>query len=436
MSLYLPALAIFGATFVALIARQVTGRGPRPWVLLGVGGLAMLAVGALSPAGAVGVLVAESPVFLVLVAIFVFVAALDVSGSLEHLARWIVGRAGTAENLPLALFVGIGLLSAVMINDALVLVAVPVILSVARRQGIDPVPLLLVMAYAVTVGSVLTPIGNPQNLLVAIGSGMGRPLTTFLRYLLVPTLASLAAGGLYLRWAMRPSVTPSAGMAEETPRVRFFPRGGWGARLRRAPAIAIFPATLAALLATELVPGGSAGSPLLLPELALIGAAVVLLVSPARIEIVRRVDYRILLLFAGLFVVVAGAVAGGLLGWLSSALPVAGPAAPRYESIGSLTLASLLGPQLVSNVPFAALEISVVHHLGYGAGASAIWLTLAGASTLAGNLTLIGAASNLIVVEQAEARGYRIRLGSFVRYGLPLTLLSAGLLFVCLLAGI
>ena len=81
---------------------------------------------------------------------------------------------------------------------------------------------------------------------------------------------------------------------------------------------------------------------------------------------------------------------------------------------------SLLDPQLVSNVPFVAIEIPLLHGLGYGAGATTMWLALAGASTLAGNINLLGAASNLILVERAESLGVRVRLTSFVRHALSL----------------
>ncbi len=435
MGLYVPALAVFAGTFVALIARQLSGRGPRPWMALGVGGLAMIAVGGLSPFGAVQVLLSNGPIFLLLAALFVFVAALDLNGSFEHLARWIVGRARRIEDLPFLLFVGFGLVSALLVNDALVLVGVPVILAVARRQGIPPVPLLLVLAYAVTVGSVLTPFANPQNLLVALDSGMPQPITTFLRYLLLPTVASLLLGGLYLRWAMRRELRPSGTPVAPVPRVPLFPSGDWAARIRRAPSVVVFPAVLIALVGSELLTGLTGVPSVPIQDVALAGAAIVLVVSSARVRIVRRVDWTILLLFAGLFVVVAGGVAGGLLGGLSAVLPIAGPGAASLPGLGSVTLASLLGPQLVSNVPFVAIEIPLLHGLGYGAGSTTTWLALAGATTLAGNITLLGAASNLILVERAESLGVRVRLASFVRYGLPLTAIAATLLFVCLWLG-
>lgn len=91
---------------------------------------------------------------------------------------------------------------------------------------------------------------------------------------------------------------------------------------------------------------------------------------------------------------------------------------------------------MVSNVPWVALQIPVLSGLGYGPGTPIIWMALAAGSTLAGNVTLLGAASNLILVESAEKLGVHIRLGEFVRHGLPLAAITITVLVVCLGLGL
>ncbi len=372
-----------------------------------------------------------------LLSLFLFARALQDAGALEHLARWLVGLAPRAEELPLVVFLGFGIVSAFLVNDALVVIGVPVLLVVARRIGVPARPLLLTLAFAVTVGSALTPFGNPQNLLVSAASGLRAPVATFLRYLLVPTAVNLAAGAYYLRWRFRREL----GGATEAPapagegRVRLLPQGGWGPRLLRDPVLVIFPLTVLALIVLGV---GSAVTPIpVVPDwlIAAVGAVGLLVSSPARTAIVRRVNWEILVLFAGLFVVVAGIVHGGLVQAVEARVAVPGPSRP-LAGLATIVGSSVVGPQLVSNVPWVGLEIPALLAAGYGSSTPVAWVGLAAASTLAGNVTLLGAASNLIVADLGERAGVRIDLRSFVRDGLPIAAISLGVLFLCLAVGV
>ena len=421
----------------AVIARQLLGRGPSVWTIFLAGAFLTVATGALSVAGAESALAGAAPVLLFLFSLFLFAGALERAGALDHLARWIVGRADRAENLPAVVFVGFGVLSAFLVNDALVLIGVPLVFSVARRVRTDPRPLLLTLGFAVTVGSVLTPFGNPQNLLVAVGSGLADPVTTFLRYLLLPTVVNLAVGAWYLRRVFGPGVAPGrdrldAGPEEAPP---LFPPSGWGARLYRSPVLYVFPGTLLVAITLDLASAISHGPTVPLWETTGAGAILLLLLSPGRRPIVERVDWTILLLFVGLFVVVASAVRGGVVGSVESHFPIPGPGAP-LASLAAIMGTSVLGAQVVSNVPWVGLQIPILAGLGFGPGTPVAWVALAAASTLAGNVTLLGAASNLIVVELAEKEGVSIRLGTFVRYGLPLSAICLTVVFALLALGL
>ncbi len=430
-------LALFVVVFAAVTARQLVGRGPGVGMIFGVGGLATVAVGVLDPDAAASVLVGEGPTLLFLLALFVLAAALLESGALDHLARWLVGRARSPADLPLVLFVGIGLVSALVINDALVVIGVPILVGVAARLRSDARPLLLVLGFSVTVGSVLTPFGNPQNLLVASAGGFSDPIVTFLRYLALPTAINLVLGGWYLRRRFGPSLAASAepfrAVRDSAP--AFWPRGAGLGRLLRRPVLLIFPAVILVLVVSEIA-GALTHAPTLPPwEPALAGAALVLLLSPGRSAILRGVNWRILVLFAGLFLVVAGAVAGGLLPALESTFPIPGPTHAASATV-ALVGTSIVGPQLVSNVPWVGLQIPILSGLGFSASTPVAWMALAAASTLAGNVTLLGAASNLILVETAERHGVRLRWGEFVRDGLPVAALTLGVLLACLLVGL
>jgi Na+/H+ antiporter NhaD/arsenite permease-like protein len=423
--------------FGAVIARQLLGRGPPVWMLFGGGGVATIAVGALSVGEGEHVLAGALPVLVFLLGLFLFASALQDAGALEHLARWLVERAPRPGELPAVLFLGLGLASAFLVNDALVVVGVPVLLAVARRLELPPRPLLLTLAFSVTVGSVLTPFGNPQNLLVALDSGLASPVTVFLRYLLLPTLVSLGLGALYVRRMFRgelevPTARPPV---DAGPRRPLFPPTGWAERLRRHPVLVVFPVTLVTLVTVDVTSAAVHGPPVASWAVAAAGAGVLVAVSPGRARFVRTVNWEILLLFAGLFVVVGGAVQGGLAAAGERILPIPG-AADRLAGVATIAATSAVGAQLVSNVPWVALQIPVMASAGYGASTPVAWVALAGASTLAGNLTLLGAASNLIVVDLAEKAGVRIGLRTFVRYGLPLAALTLLVLVGCLAVGL
>lgn len=431
------AVVILAGTVGAVIVRQLLQRGPPVWVVFLAGAFLMVATGVLSPSGASDAIASNFSILIFLFSLFLFVAALEQAGALDHLALWVVGRARRPADVPFVLFVAIGILSAFILNDALVLVGVPLLFSLSRRMRVSAEPLLLTLAFAVTVGSVPTPFGNPQNLLVSFGSGLQAPLATFLRYLLLPTIVNLLVGGLFLRRVYGRQIAHEAARdpLPPTPPVSFFPRTELLPILRRFPALALFPITIITLTTVDVVADVTSGPAVPLYLVALGGAIVTLVASPGRLELFERVDWSILVLFAGLFVVVAGAINGGVLSAIETALPVPGPNQPAI-GIGVILLASVGGSQLVSNVPWVALQIPILHAAGYGSSTPWAWVALAGGSTLAGDLTLLGAASNLIVVEQAERAGVRIGLRSFVRVGLPLTAITVAILFAFLLVGL
>jgi Na+/H+ antiporter NhaD/arsenite permease-like protein len=428
---------ILGGTIAAVIARQLLRHGPPMWAIFVTGAFVMVASESVPLSVASTAISANFSVLIFLFAIFLFVAGLEQAGGLDHLARWIVGQAGSSRNLPLVLFVAFAAISAFVLNDGLVLVGVPLLLALARRIRIPPESLLLTLIFSVTVGSVPTPFGNPQNLLVSLSSGIATPVATFLRYLLLPTVVNILLGGLFVRqlYGRRISQQVAHAAPPEEPPVPLLPPGHLRPLLLRAPALLLFPLTMIALVTVDVTSSVTGGPAVPLYLVALGGALLTLLLTPERTHLFARVDWSILLLFGGLFVVVGGAVYGGVLSGIEAIVPIPGPGAP-VPALGAILLSSLAGSQLVSNVPWVALQIPALHALGYGASTPWAWAGLAAGSTLAGNLTLLGAASNLIVVDQSEKAGIRIGMRAFLRGGLPLTFLTVGVLFVCLLAGV
>jgi Na+/H+ antiporter NhaD/arsenite permease-like protein len=146
-----------------------------------------------------------------------------------------------------------------------------------------------------------------------------------------------------------------------------------------------------------------------------------------------RIDWSLLLFFAGLFVVVEGLERSGAPALLFDRYPLAATGA-GFEGWLRLSGIFLAGSNVVSNVPF----ILVVHdQMATLPDREAAWALLAMASTFAGNLTLLGSVANIIVAESARDLG-GIGFFQHLRVGLPLALLTtlAGALVLFALRGV
>ena len=142
-----------------------------------LGAAAVLAAGAITPADALASINLDVIFFLFFM--FVIGEALAESGYLYHLSHRFFSRAESVRHLIILILVGGGLFSALLMNDTLAVIGTPLMLYFARRHGISPKLLLLTLAFAITTGSVVSPIGNPQNLLVALSGGIENPFITF-----------------------------------------------------------------------------------------------------------------------------------------------------------------------------------------------------------------------------------------------------------------
>lgn len=403
------AAAVFVGTYVLLSLPRVQVRGvrvTRPLLAL-AGGAAMLAVGAVAPSAAARAI--DLPTLALLLGMMMLVAALEVAGFFDLLASWIVARARSQRALLASTMVAVAVLSALFLNDAVVLLFTPVLLSATARMGVSATPYLAGEAVAANVGSVATPIGNPQNAYVALAGDLdfltftARLAPVAAVCLAVAVLLALLVFRRELAAPLRPAVSPP-----------------------RAAHPILLPATLAVVAGVLALFAASSATGWPLWAIAAGGGLAAFLLAdgillargerPAsalfRPEIPRRVNWGVLVFFVGLFVLLAGVRESGLLAAFLAALAFA----PLETPVG-LGLAVALLSNLVSNVPAVLLLAPLAH------GPDA-WLALAAASTLAGNATLLGAAANVIVAEQARAHGSEFDVWRFVAYGLPVTLVT------------
>ncbi len=396
----LPQLKLFAAAAIFLGSYLVFALGKFPGMKIDrpgagvIGAVLMVALGIVTPAGALRFI--DLQTIVLLFSMMIIVAALRLAGFFDWITRIVLTRLQPRHLLPMVIFT-CGLLSAFFVNDIVCLAMVPFVLTAARQSGVKPLPYLLAVATASNIGSVATITGNPQNMLIGSYSGIG--YRTFLLHLAPVALAGLLLCWLVLHWV--------------------FARGGIHdpARAIAAPAAAAVDGARLVkptIVAAGVLAGFLLGAP---PAMAAaLGAAVMLITRTRDPESVyRQVDWGVLVFFSGLFVIVGGAEASG---WLDRLLRLA--RTPGFQNAGVFTAAVAVLSNLVSNVPAVMLLKSSVPGFAHPQTG---WLLLAMASTLAGNLTITGSVANIIVVERARPEA-EISFRDYFRVGLPITLLT------------
>lgn len=389
------ALLIFILTYAGVAIGRIPGlRLDRAGIAL-LGGAAMIAIGALSLEDAYNAINFDS--ITLLLGMMIVVAHLKVSGAFRALGAVAVEHAHAPFMLLVMVTLLTGVLSAFLVNDAICLVMAPIVVHVTRVINRNPVPYLIATATASNCGSVATITGNPQNMIVGALSGISYP--HFSAALAPVALFGLIAVIVIVRVVYRAEFSRPAVLSPEVYRGPILP----GQVLK------------AVVVCVGLAIAFFAGVPV--AEAALIGGAILLVtraIKPHRIY--REIDGSLLFMFAGLFAVVAGAEKTLLTPDMIASAKNLG-----LGNVWRLSGFTAVLSNIMSNVPAVLALRPFIPGLEHPEHA---WLVVAMSSTLAGNLTLIGAAANLIVAEQARAAGKHLGFGAFFKVGLPLTLLT------------
>jgi len=397
------AVAIFVATYAVLaIGKVPIYRIDRAGAAL-LGASLMEAAGVLAPDEAYAAFNFDT--IILLLGMMIVVANLRVSGFFRLVNHWVVRHVRRPLGLLAAVVFMCGGLSAVLVNDTVCLVMAPLVLDVVLRLKRDPIPYLLAIAMASNIGSVATITGNPQNMIVGTISHI-----SFGAF--AATLAPIAAIGLVLVLALlaviyRDEFFTAEQFDGETKPPRY-----------HGPLVVKTILIVAAMIVLFFL-----GQPV--AKVAIVGGAILLFtrrVNPGKIY--REIDWPLLVMFAGLFVVVAG---------FEKAVftPQTAASIGRLHLDNTLALAGVTAvlSNLVSNVPAVLLLKSFVPNL---VDPQRAWLVIAMASTLAGNFTVVGSVANLIVAYRAATRGIELGFWTYFKVGAPLTLatIALGLLWL------
>jgi Na+/H+ antiporter NhaD/arsenite permease-like protein len=409
------AIVIFALAYSAIAARRLgllpVTRAAAAWG----GAVACVLLGVLTPSQAYASI--DGDTIVLVISMMVLAAHLEQAGFFEWGGSLSLRLARTPTRLLTIVVFASGLMSAFLVHDAVCFLMTPVVVGIIRRLRLSPMLFLMALMTSANIGSVMTIVGNPQNMIIGSLSGLG-----FREFFM--TMAPLGIACLLLNRLLLPRFYPL--LQRDSAELR--ERAEWlDTAFDDADEVPHdFRHTLATNLRSSLlikciISLGLAQIGFFLglnvAWTALAAAGVLLILAPRQREAFRHVDWQLLLFLAGLFVIIGALRSVGanqrLFDWLQ---PWFGNAA---EAQGwRLALTVFLGCNLFSEIPFVLVAADWMKHF---ADPRSAWLLLAMASTFAGNSFLISSLANVVVVERGRTR---IGFGSHLRYGLVISVLT------------
>ena len=387
---------IFGLTYAGLALGRI------PFLRTDRAGIAVAGAAVMLACGVLDIRLAAASIdfstIALLFGMMVVTAHLRMSGMFALATRGLGARLSSPYSL-LALTIGVsGVLSAFLVNDVVCVALTPLVIDLCRQRRCNALPYLVGLATASNIGSVATITGNPQNIIIGMLSQI-----EYLRF--SARLAPIALAGLVLNFVV----------------VALVYRRDLRAVLPVSPPAAsrplrVHPGLIAKSAAVTLgtVALFFAGQPIAVVGLA---AAAILLLGRIRPEkVYRAVDWPLLVMFAGLFIVVRGFELHVVRTWELERWRT------LLESpVVMVSALSVVLSNLVSNVPAVLLFRPLMAVMPDQEQA---WLALSMSSTLAGNLTILGSVANLIVVESARRMGTELGFFEYLKVGIPLTVIT------------
>ena len=371
-----------------------------------VGATSLIVIGAISLENAVQAI--DFDTIILLFSIMVININFMLSGFFNLITSQILKLAKTPQRLLALIIFASGILSALFLNDTIVLVFTPIVLNITLVLKRNPIPYLMALATAANVGSAATIIGNPQNILIGTASKI--PFTQF-----AGVLAPVSIVGMVIIWLVISYI-----YTKEFRKTNFEKLPPEKIRLLRP---LLFKSILAAtIMLGSFILGFS------MPVAALGAASLLLITRRVKPErVFREIDWSLLVFFTGLFIVTKTLDYIGVSQILKEMMSLN----TGNESV-DLTIISVVLSNLISNVPAVLVLRPVVETF---ANPQLAWLTMAMATTFAGNLTLLGSVANLIVAESAKKGGVKLLFAEYLKAGIPITILTTifGVLFLILM---
>lgn len=374
------------------------------WVIMAAGAVTAILFQQISPLHALTAI--EPDVMLYLFGVFLISQAAEESGYLEQLTDKIFFHAHTGKQALIIIIFVLGLSAALLMNDTIAIIGTPIILQLCKSHKKLIKPLLFALAFGITIGSTVSPVGNPQNLLIAVKGEMVSPFLSFIKPLAIPTMINLIIAYLFIYVIYRRILNEP--IEKPIPR----PINNYRTVMLVKISLAIMLVLLVAKIMTDFIQ-----SPFHLnfSYIALVSALPIIF-SSQRWVLIKQLDWGTLIFFASTFVLMQSVWDSGFFQANINYFDI------PVTHIAVILVLSIVLSQFISNVPLVALYLPLLlhHHLP-----ESNLLALAVGSTIAGNLSILGAASNVIIIQNAEKRKAKsFGFFEFIKLGAPLTIIN------------
>jgi Na+/H+ antiporter NhaD/arsenite permease-like protein len=337
------------------------------------------------------------------------------TGVFEALALWVIKLAkGKTLRVFVYMLAFVGFASAFLDNVTAILLAVPMSIQIARRMKTSPVPLIIGQIILSNIGGAATLIGDPPNIIIA-----SRANLSFNDFLIHMAPAAIVASWVVIGLLVLMSRKELKGGVKPEELADIVPAAAITDRALLNKGLVILGLVLTAFVAHAWLPLEPA-------VVALIGAGALILVAKVSVkQWAKDIEWKTLVFFGGLFIMVGGLVQVGAISAISNWLQ-----ATFGDNLGELALVVMIGSTIVSgivdNIPYVTSMSPVISDLVANASvdASGLWWALAFGADFGGNMTIIGASANVVGIGLAAAAGYKIGFWQFAKYGIPATIVS------------
>jgi Na+/H+ antiporter NhaD/arsenite permease-like protein len=405
-------LYILLLVFITIALRQFIRTPIKIWHIMLVGAITALITKQISLPHAWHAV--HWPVIIYLFGVFLIGQTLEESGYLKKLSYHLLKNIKNPKRLMFYSVFIFALASSILMNDTIAIIGTSTILALTANRKELLKPLLLALAFSITLGSVLSPVGNPQNLLIASSSLFENAFLSFFIHFIIPTLINLVATYFIVLFFYRDAFKLELIAPEKEPLLN----------KELAKTVKYSLALLVALILLNFVLG-IFQTKLQLPFVWIaIIACMPILMHSNRLSLVKNIDWGSLVFFVAMFILIQSVWDSGFFQHLLNETSIS------IGSLLSIFVISILLSQFISNLPLVALYLPILIHLGAN---QQQLLALSSGSTIAGNLLIMGAASNIIIIQSAEKRGANpFHFFEFLKIGLPLTFINFMVYFIWL----
>lgn len=324
-------------------------------------------------------------------------ANFSVSGFFRLAASKVLYFVNSPKKLLLSVILMSGFLSAILLNDIVVLMLTPIIIQLLNTIKRDPIPYLIALGLSANIGSAMTPIGNPQNMLIAGFSGIS--FLSFVRPLFFVSFISLFVVYIVILVIYSNEFKNIKFSFYKVENVKIYKPLLVKSIIAVGVMLILFVVDVDVVMAT------------------LISASILLVTRRIKPEkVFREVDWSLLVFFASLFVITGSIVYNKIDKDLFYIFE-----GTIFQNYLYFSAFAVILSNIVSNVPAVMILSPFIQHMG---NPEQYWILTAMSSTFAGNLTILGSVANIIVVEMARKNGIYISFMEFFKSGVIVTLFT------------